>query len=364
MHVLTQNVFLALAKANMYMNYAAPRALHALGDLHNWAEIINAYEALDDATSKEIFQKLIVLRILYFSVPSAIASSTLSLYPTEIWEQLEQAAKRLPGVKGDYLLDRIETWVLKGYECKDCKAKSGDVVIDAGAFTGNTTTYFAQCVGARGKVYAFEPMATSFAFLQENTAHLPQVYAVQAGISNKDGQIYIEEQNSPGASILRQGDVCIEVRTIDAFVQEQAIEKIDFLKMDIEGSEMDALAGAVHTIRKYRPKMAICVYHKPNDIFQIYQRILEIDRHYTFYLKHSSNNLWETVLFCMPSTTAHPYMDYTDQYAQDIAMAHVLRDVYKHVDEQATEYERVDKRSRMLEDQVAYILSTLKTAQS
>ncbi len=333
MHILTRRLLKALQDAKGYMDFTPPRPLHTLSDLHHWHEILSFYEALADEKSKETLIKLIILRALYFSVPNHVVTDIFSLYPKNIWQELIQIAEKTPGVKGDYILDRVETWILKGYEYKDCKAKHSDVVIDAGAFTGNTVVYFTQLVGQEGKVYAFEPMQEIFKTLQENTQNMPEVHLFQAGISHCDGQMHVAAQNSASSSLFQQGDVCVNIRSIDSFVQVQALDKLDFIKMDIEGSEMDALKGAKNTIAQFTPKLAICIYHRPNDIFQIYKQILTINPYYTFYLKHCSNTIWETVLFAMPSHIAHQYVDCTEKYQADIEAAHSLRDLYKNIHE-------------------------------
>ena len=69
--------------------------------------------------------------------------------------------------------------------------------------------------------------------------------------------------------------------------------------MDIEGAELEALQGGAKLIKKNHPKLAICVYHKPEDIYTIPQLLLEYNPNYTFYLRHYS--LWrsETVLYAI-----------------------------------------------------------------
>ncbi|MDE5831959.1 MAG: FkbM family methyltransferase, partial [Desulfovibrio sp.] len=76
---------------------------------------------------------------------------------------------------------------------------------------------------------------------------------------------------------------------------------MDFIKMDIEGSEEKALLGAAKTIKKCTPKLAICIYHKRDDYYKLAKTILDINSRYEFYLKHNAYNVGETVLFCAPS---------------------------------------------------------------
>ncbi len=360
MHIVTKYVLRTLQQAGAYIQTHSPRPLHALSDLYNWNEILHAYEALADERSKETFMKLMALRLVYFATPPNIACSVFSLYPEKVWKELTLLAEKTPGVPGDYLLDRIETWVLKGYEYKECKAQQGDVVIDAGAFTGNTVKYFEQCVGSQGKIYAFEPMEKIFATLHTNMGHLPHVHLVQAAVSKKDGHVHIAEQNFPGASIDIAGDICVTTRSIDSFIKEQGIERLDFLKMDIEGAEMDALTGAQRTIQRFTPKMAICVYHKSQDIFQIYKHILSINPHYTFYLKHSSNTVWETVLFCMPSKNAFIPKNRTAEFEEDICITRVLHDSYKIIYDLTEDSAGLKQEKNTLEEHVRTLITSVK----
>jgi hypothetical protein len=88
--------------------------------------------------------------------------------------------------------------------------------------------------------------------------------------------------------------------TIDDFAESQAIEKIDFIKMDIEGAELLALKGAEKTIRKYRPKLAIAIYHSMEDFVSIPQWILNLDLGYELFLDHFTIYGEETVIFAKP----------------------------------------------------------------
>ncbi len=88
----------------------------------------------------------------------------------------------------------------------------------------------------------------------------------------------------------------IEVTSIDKVLQGK---EATFIKMDIEGSELAALQGAKETIQKYRPKLAISLYHKPEDMLEIPNYILNIVPDYKLYLRHYATNLWETVLYAI-----------------------------------------------------------------
>ena len=89
--------------------------------------------------------------------------------------------------------------------------------------------------------------------------------------------------------------------TIDTFVSEYNINKIDMIKLDVERSEKNVLLGGIDTIIKHRPKLLISVYHRLNDLFELPLFINELDLSYKFYLGHHSPIQWETVLYAVPN---------------------------------------------------------------
>ena len=89
----------------------------------------------------------------------------------------------------------------------------------------------------------------------------------------------------------------IKLVKLDSFAEKEELNKINFIKMDIEGAELDALKGAAETIKKYKPKLAICVYHKGRDMIDIPQYLKSLVPEYEFFLKHNTNSWAETVLY-------------------------------------------------------------------
>ena len=99
------------------------------------------------------------------------------------------------------------------------------------------------------------------------------------------------------SSISEDGSTVIETRTIDSSVDSR--ERITFIKMDVEGAELQSLMGAQNTIQRYRPKLAICIYHKREDMTQIPLYIKSLIPDYKLYVRHYSNNVNETVLYAV-----------------------------------------------------------------
>ena len=93
----------------------------------------------------------------------------------------------------------------------------------------------------------------------------------------------------------------MELTTIDDFVREKNIPKVDFIKMDIEGAELDALKGAINTIKTFKPKLAICIYHKPEHFYEIPTFIKSIVPEYKIWLLNNESpiDFWNgTKAFC------------------------------------------------------------------
>ena len=101
----------------------------------------------------------------------------------------------------------------------------------------------------------------------------------------------------------KAADTCankVEVQTIS--IDEQfPDEEITFIKLDIEGAEMETMQGAANTIRRCRPKLAISAYHKHSDIYQLPLLIHSLYPAYKLYLRHYGYTLFDMVLFAIPS---------------------------------------------------------------
>ncbi len=90
-------------------------------------------------------------------------------------------------------------------------------------------------------------------------------------------------------------DISIQVDSIDRVIQEP----VTCIKMDIEGAEYQGILGAKEMISRFKPKLAVCVYHKPEDIWELPQLIHRINSEYEFYLRHYSFGDVETVLYAL-----------------------------------------------------------------
>jgi FkbM family methyltransferase len=179
----------------------------------------------------------------------------------------------------------------------------GDVVLDLGACLGDTTLGLAAAVGQSGRVFAFEPMPIFQEALRSNVERNPQLAAridlVERAVSSKSDQLVGLVDAGPGSRMSADGSVQAMTVSVDDFVRTNGLERVDFIKMDVEGAEQLALEGSAETIASHQPKLAICAYHEPDDLWQIPLLITRLNPHYRLYLDHYTNHLEETVIYAV-----------------------------------------------------------------
>lgn len=163
----------------------------------------------------------------------------------------------------------------------DIRLKPGDTVFDLGANFGLFTAYAAS-VGCN--VYAFEPLNSAISnYLVHLKEFYPNIHIVASAVSDKLGYALLNvDKNNFGASYLSStSGIEVPVTTIDAFVEQNNIQKVDFIKADIEGSECCMLDGAVNTLQHFAPELSLCRYHHLGDSQKIRKKILNANPRYT-----------------------------------------------------------------------------------
>ncbi len=193
-----------------------------------------------------------------------------------------------------------------GYADANFAVKEGDYVIDGGCFYGDTALVFANKTGATGKVFSFEFVNDNIKVFENNMRVNPQlnksIFLNKYALWNCSNEVLTFQENGPATRIdnsKTSPTISVKTKSIDDFVKENDIKKIDFIKLDIEGAELKCLQGAQNTIKKYKPKLAVCVYHKDYDMIEIPQYIKQLVPEYKLFLKHHTTSYGETVLYCM-----------------------------------------------------------------
>ncbi len=188
-----------------------------------------------------------------------------------------------------------------------CKAEAGDVVIDAGACWGETTMHFAH---EAKTVVAFEFIPSNLEVTRRNIGLNPhlasRVHVVEQPLWDVSGRKLYYLDHGPASRVGDEAegrgdwDGSADTATIDEVAARLDLPRIDFIKMDIEGAELPALRGAETSIRKWRPKLAISLYHRPDDFDAIPRYLAGLGLDYRFYLDHHTIFQNETVLFAVP----------------------------------------------------------------
>ncbi|URZ18164.1 FkbM family methyltransferase [Clostridium felsineum] len=276
-------------------------------------ELDKIYNMLADKESKEFFDWLISYRISY----ALVGNLAKKIYPfsKEMVKLVDKKSNNKITKQGkDYKVKNfsieskkhsmIETWVEEMYLLKGkCEPSENDVVISGGAFLGETAVWFADKVGNKGKVYSFEPSKDNCKVVQNNIDknNLNSIISVvNKGLWNKTDKIYYTDMgnNSPGSFLNEDaGDYSVDVISIDDFVNDKKIDVVNFIKLDIEGGELKTLEGAINTITKFKPKLAISLYHNANDIIEIPLFVKKIVDDYKIYLVQNSSAWGDTILF-------------------------------------------------------------------
>lgn len=179
------------------------------------------------------------------------------------------------------------------------KLSDEEIFVDGGGFTGDTCLEFIRHTNGKYKfIYGFEPELKNFEQALKNLESYPIVEFVPKGLWHQDDvQSFSSESSS--SKIVNTGGYSIALTSLDSFFKQRpASEWPTFIKLDIEGAEKQALIGAEQVIRRAHPKLAVCIYHKPEDIYEL-PRMLASMGEYKFSLRHYSMTDVETVLYAI-----------------------------------------------------------------
>lgn len=285
----------------------------------------SVYELLADSASRELFVQLVLYRLL------GHRHVLLPRNNDEHWLQRARAIA-LQGAESQYggLFGRFRrfefdfedqhviaechwgniawTFFLRQYYLERGSAvvrpQPGDCVIDAGACYGDTALAFAASVGAQGRVHAFEIDPPSLQIIRHNVALNPglstRITLREQALGDVVAQRFMHG-SGPGAVVLdHPGGYPVSMTTLDTYVEQAGIERVDFIKMDIEGAELGALQGAASTLARFKPRLAISLYHRPDDLLRIPLWLSEMNLGYEFYIEHYTIHHEETVLYALP----------------------------------------------------------------
>jgi FkbM family methyltransferase len=160
-----------------------------------------------------------------------------------------------------------------------------EVYIDGGAYNGDAIRLFLKSKKNKfKKIFAFEPDAHAFKSLVHNIGKMnsPNIIFVKKGIYNINGMLNYRCGEYGTSIVNNKGECQLEVVTLDHFLEK---ESVSLIKMDIEGSEIQALKGAKRIIQSYKPKLSLSLYHRPTDLWEIPLLVKSMMPEYKVYLR-------------------------------------------------------------------------------
>lgn len=225
---------------------------------------------------------------------------------------LEEIEKNWPKVKYVKPLDTALCGIC-GHQYFDVfNPQNSEVFIDGGSFDGETAVEFSQWANNNYKrIYAYESDAENVIRIKQTvlSTNIKNVEVIGKGLWSEDKILYFTgSAGTTGSGVSEIGNVEIPVTSIDNSIAEEDV--VTFIKFDIEGAELEALKGAEKTIRRDAPKLAICLYHKPEDIAEIPRYIHQINSNYKFKIRHYLSICYEDVLFASTNVNDFCFEEY------------------------------------------------------
>ncbi len=285
---------------------------------NNFNKFHSSFELLNDQYSKDKFVEFIISKLLanrQLSIISKYSSSVkkdlskLNNHFSNSTNVRNRNEHDLSSIGYDAKLiatysDILALFIFKQYEYKHFfKVEAGDIVIDCGGATGDTPIYFASKKAK--KVYVYEFIESNIELFKKQINLNPK-YKTIIEIINKpvwsDTNTELSYlDNGHGSKVDSKGVYPNSVKTlsIDDMITSKKVNKVNFIKMDIEGAEIPALKGAVKTIKKHKPKLAISAYHKKDDLITITELIKKFNPNYQIYFDYHTDIGWEAVLYAI-----------------------------------------------------------------
>ena len=283
-----------------------------LGDIHEYIIVImttNPYtyqEILSQIEQEDIKAKMVCScsAIYYWNYRGRIINMLKELEDeVSLISLVAMLEARIEGrLIEENLVDHRQYFSLHRFSCLNPK----EVYIDAGAFVGDTLERFLfEKFATFDSYYAFEPLRKNYKALEYRVKRLEREWGIESkiicvncGLDKISGEQKILSVLPVSAQIETDIDKnkleVIKTTSIDEYFSNRRISTI---KSDIEGKEMDMLKGAENSIKKWKPLLAISIYHKPSDLFRIFELIKSYQAEYKISIRCHTANGGDTILY-------------------------------------------------------------------
>jgi len=172
-----------------------------------------------------------------------------------------------------------------------------EVYVDGGSFDGDSIRLFIERVqGQFARILGFEPDKNTFLRLVANFAHEKRVEPINAGLHRHKATLHFDNAGTRGSILVDEGGIEVPVVGLDEVLGG---ERVSFIKMNIEGAELEALKGGEQSIRRWGPKLAISAYHRASHLWQVPDVIRNLRSDYRLYLRQHDGGVIETVMYAL-----------------------------------------------------------------
>lgn len=261
----------------------------------------------------------VIENIKNLSVRHRVIMPSVPVYESEIFNKdflikhlssIERAYSYLTDSQSRKVFESIIRFQITGdlnccFECESTKDEAflilglgeNESFLDLGAYRGDTVEEFLHYSIGYKKIVAVEPDARTFKKLQSNCSHLKNFHAVNSAVWSENCVLKFDGNKGRGASAKAYG---IEIPAISVDYITEKYGKFTYINIDVEGAEKEMLEGAKDTLRKYKPKLCMALYHKSEDIFSLINQVKQINPDYRIYLRHHPHiSFWDTNLYCI-----------------------------------------------------------------
>jgi FkbM family methyltransferase len=183
-----------------------------------------------------------------------------------------------------------------------------DLAVDCGAFDGDSLRLILSRYSSLGRYLGVEPDPASYESLTRFVDTLPteirrKIAIRQCAVASTTGTLRFEAGGGVASGVSVNGNTSVQAFTLDDLLE---FKQAGFIKMDIEGAELDALIGARRTLVRDRPIVAIAAYHRPSDLWCIPRFIKSIVPEYKLHLRRYAEDCWELVCYAIPPSRRLP----------------------------------------------------------
>ena len=278
---------------------------------------LDAKHRLEALTNTPVFSFLhlahqfpdVFLPYYQFESPSQLQSKAKDiLVGFQLWSDDESRRQFVAHIKLRLFLDyaALPGNREQGYLPRDVFSNmpAETVFVDCGAYDGDTIRQFLQQQDGRfGRIYAFEPDEKNCQRLREyvqsmgdNVASRVQIF--NAAVGNARKEIGFNVTGDMSASFTESGSTRVQVLPLDEVVPTDGAPA--FLKFDVEGAEAEALQGARNLIRESRPIVAVSIYHRPDDLWQLPMQLNSLTDGYRFFLRTQGEDGMDVICYAVP----------------------------------------------------------------